>query len=167
MGAEAGALARAIVAARPLKSTAELVRVIDENVGREKRYESRKHSSATPFQAIRIEVNDEFRAILTFLESIKQYLQPNSRLAIISFHSTEDKFVTRELRKWSRPNSEERLIPLTGELSSGGRLLTSKAIVPSDEEIERNPRSRSSRMRVFQKSNNGSDNSIKWRDEVL
>ena len=148
----AKALARTIIHKRPISTTAELVAVcqrVSESLPGGKAPSS-KNPATTPFQALRIEVNDEFNEIKTFLETVPRILAENGVLSIISFHSSEDRLVAGKLREWGR---EQVLSQFNPELSlpGFGRLLTSKAIVPSAKEQESNPRSRSAMLRVFKR----------------
>jgi len=102
-----------------------------------------KNPSTVPFQALRIEVNKEFDLVERFLERAPDALAPGGRLAVISFHSLEDRLVTRAMRQWSRPG-------IAGE-DPLGRLLTKQAIVPGEDETRENPRARSARLRVFER----------------
>lgn len=149
----AKALARAILHKRPLATTRELVAVCErvyESLPGSKGSRSNKNPATTPFQALRIEVNDEFNSITAFLDSVPELLAANGILAIISFHSSEDRLVAGRMREWSR---EQVLSQFNPELSRPGmgKLLTAKAITPSAAEQESNPRSRSALLRVFQR----------------
>ena len=139
------ALARAIVEARPLETTSEFARVCEATIPRRQGPGGGHHPATIPFQAIRIEVNDEFAALEEFLEGAFEVLKPGGRLAVMSFHSLEDRVVTRKMRQWQLVPS----FPAEGEAE--GKLLTPKAVQPSSQEIERNPRARSARLRVFEK----------------
>ncbi|MFC1720857.1 16S rRNA (cytosine(1402)-N(4))-methyltransferase RsmH [Patescibacteria group bacterium] len=133
-------IARGIVEARtekPIKSTFELVEIIKEAVPG--RYRNGKiHPATKTFQAIRIAVNDEFGALEQGIESAIERLAQGGRLAIITFHSTEDRIVKRAFRD----KKEEGLVTI----------LTKKPIAVSREEIEDNPRARSAKLRVIQKN---------------
>lgn len=91
-------------------------------------------------------VNDELGAIERFLDGALRWLAPNGRLAIIAFHSSEDRLVTRTMRRWSQVQHRS-----DGSFAIG-TLLTKKAVIPTEEEVRLNPRSRSARLRVFQRS---------------
>ncbi|MDD5318549.1 MAG: 16S rRNA (cytosine(1402)-N(4))-methyltransferase RsmH [Candidatus Pacebacteria bacterium] len=132
-------IARKIVEARQLKSietTDELVEIIKQSVPTW--YAKGKgHPATKTFQALRIAVNDELRALTQALEAIISRLAPDGRLAIISFHSLEDRIVKQAFRKWK---AEEK-----------GILVNKKPIVPSRAEILSNPRARSAKLRIFEK----------------
>jgi len=96
----------------------------------------RIHPATRTFQAIRIAVNDELETLKEGLRGIEEHLAPGGRLAVISFHSLEDRIVKETLRAWA---SEGR-----------GVIQTKKPITPFEEEIEANPRSRSAKLRIYQ-----------------
>lgn len=110
-------------------------------------------SKARIFQALRIEVNDEMSALDEALEAIRDLLAPGGRLAVISYHSLEDRRVKDAFREWSRacvcppelPVCRCRGFPL-------GRALTRKPVRPGPSELERNPRARSARLRAWEKA---------------
>jgi 16S rRNA (cytosine1402-N4)-methyltransferase len=99
------------------------------------------------WQSLRIWVNDEFISLDTFLEKSLLKLKPNGRLVIVSFHSLEDKMVTNFFRKQSKPATED----IYGNKTYKYKLITSKGIAPSEEEVQKNVRSRSAILRVIQK----------------
>ena len=126
-------IARRIVERRPLHTTTELAEAIASSVPPKYRY-GRIHPATRVFQALRIFVNDELKSLETFLDKAPNALVPGGRIAIISFHSLEDRPVKHGLR-----NS-----PLL-------KVLTKKPIIAQEEEIERNMRSRSAKLRIAQK----------------
>ncbi|MBD2531392.1 16S rRNA (cytosine(1402)-N(4))-methyltransferase RsmH [Nostoc flagelliforme FACHB-838] len=127
-------IARRIVERRPLHTTTELADAIASSVPPKYRY-GRIHPATRVFQALRIVVNDELKSLETFLDKAPNALVPGGRIAIISFHSLEDRPVKHGLR-----NS-----PLL-------RVLTKKPIIAQEEEISQNPRSRSAKLRIAQKA---------------
>ncbi|MDZ8056009.1 MAG: 16S rRNA (cytosine(1402)-N(4))-methyltransferase RsmH [Aulosira sp. ZfuVER01] len=126
-------IARRIVERRPLHTTVELAEAIASCVPPKYRY-GRIHPATRVFQALRIVVNDELKSLETFLDKAPNALVPGGRIAIISFHSLEDRLVKHGLR-----NS-----PLL-------RVLTKKPITAQEEEIAQNPRSRSAKLRIAER----------------
>lgn len=138
-------LASAIVKARaaePITTTERLLKVIAPCVNPRQE----KKELAQIFQALRIEVNGELDALETLLQSSLKLLRPGGRLAIITYHSLEDRLVKNFMRTGNLKGEDSR--DFFGRNLSPFRLLTSKPIVPSAEEVERNPRSRSAKLRV-------------------
>ncbi len=105
------------------------------------------HPATLSFQAIRIEVNQEFTAIDNALKAADNLLRKGGRLILVSFHSLEDRIIMRHLR---REQGVSRHMP-EREIEHDYRVLTKKAITPSDDEIQKNPRARSAKMRVAEK----------------
>ena len=105
---------------------------------------------AQVFQALRIEVNDELGALKAMLEQIPNLLKPGGRVAIITFHSLEDRLVKHFFKRGSFDEPEEN--PFTNTVNESElKIITKKPIGPSDEEMKRNPRSRSAKLRVAEK----------------
>ena len=131
---------------KPIESARELSGLIEKNFKR-----GRIHSATLVFQAIRIEVNDELGELDNLLESIKNADLSNCKVAIITFHSLEDRIVKRTFREWTKncicPPDVYRCE--CGGDHAIGKILTKKPIKPTKEEIKVNPRSRSAKMRVF------------------
>lgn len=145
--------ARAIVRERPIRTTGQLADVIARESGGWSHKRGRgRHPATLVFQALRIAVNDELSALEDGLKAANELLKPSGRLAIISFHSLEDRLVKHFIRDMSRDcicppeqpfctcDTRPQLKPVTG-----------KPVMPSEEEIARNPRSRSARLRVAEK----------------
>jgi len=135
-------IARNIVRARqkgPLRTTRELVGVIERSVPP---HRGGIHPATRTFQALRISVNEELDNLKGFLAHAPELLKPGGRLCIISYHSLEDRIVKNRFREWAR-GEERKRTPV--------RLLTPKPVVPSEEEISRNPRARSAKMRAIEK----------------
>ena len=105
---------------------------------------------AQVFQALRIEVNDELAALKEMLEQIPSLLKPGGRVAIITFHSLEDRLVKNFFRRSSFDEQEENPFFNT-RLVSELTVITKKPIVPADEEMKQNPRSRSAKLRIAEK----------------
>lgn len=149
VGVTAKPLARLLVAKRPFSSARELADVIKlSQLG--KRSESRVHPATVVFQALRMWVNQEEEQIERFLDAIPHLVKPDGRLAVITFHSIEDKLVAKRMRAWESAGSYPASWRGPREERKIGRVWPKKPIVPSDEEVERNPASRSARLRVFE-----------------
>ena len=149
---QARRVAQAIVTARrtrPLQSTTDLVELVERVKGRQRR----DHHSATQiFQALRIAVNQELAQLERFLEYGYETLLPAGRLAIISFHSLEDRLVKTAFRKWSRDCiCPPRALRCVCGWSRKVSLLTKKPLVPTADEIIRNPRARSAKLRAVER----------------
>ncbi|MBL7723150.1 MAG: 16S rRNA (cytosine(1402)-N(4))-methyltransferase RsmH [Chitinophagaceae bacterium] len=105
---------------------------------------------AQVFQALRIEVNDELGALKEMLQQVPTLLKPGGRVAIITFHSLEDRLVKNFFRRGSFDEPEENPF-INTEPANELKVITKKPIVPSEEEMKRNPRSRSAKLRVAEK----------------
>ena len=105
---------------------------------------------AQVFQALRIEVNDELGALKEMLEQIPSLLKPGGRVAIITFHSLEDRLVKNFFRRGSFDEPDENPF-INTEKASELKVITKKPLVPADSEMKRNPRSRSAKLRVAEK----------------
>lgn len=105
---------------------------------------------AQVFQALRIEVNDELGALKEMLQQIPSLLKPGGRVAIITFHSLEDRLVKNFFRRGSFDEPEENPFINTGQVSEL-KIITKKPILPTEEEMRQNPRSRSAKLRVAEK----------------
>jgi 16S rRNA (cytosine1402-N4)-methyltransferase len=128
-------IARAIVRARPISTTAELARVVSAVAPPIKG--EKIHPATRTFQALRIRVNDELQEIQSLLKSAGSLLKPGGRLVLISFHSLEDRLVKDALRDGAKAGQFE--------------LLTKKPVVATEQESLRNPRSRSAKLRAAKK----------------
>ena len=142
-------IARAIVKARPLHTTRELVAAI-ESVS--PRRGDRLHPATRTFQALRIAVNEELASIEAVLPQVMAALRPGGRVAVISFHSLEDRIV----KDFFREQSRDRINPPYEQIYEVERKATlkevnRKPITPSDEEIKENPRARSAKLRIAEK----------------
>jgi len=143
---QARRVARAIVAARPLATTGELARVVRRALGH--RPHDRKDPATRTFQAVRIHVNDELGELEAGLAAAEALLAPGGVLAVVSFHSLEDRIVKQFLRAASGAG-QARSRHLPGEIPGPPPTFTqvSRAIRASEAEIARNPRARSSTLR--------------------
>lgn len=152
-------IAKAIVAYRedeenePLTRTSQLAKLISDAAP--KSFKEKKHPATRAFQAFRIYINSELEEIDTALKGAASILAPQGRLSVISFHSLEDRMVKRFMRKESKGPEVPHGIPLTQEqiraLGSADLKTVGKAIKPSEQEVEMNPRSRSSVLRIAEK----------------
>jgi len=145
---EAPRIARAIVTDRqkkPFERTLELADMISR-VARSK--ERHKHPATRVFQALRIYVNGELKELESALDSALRRLAPRGRLAVISFHSLEDRMVKQFMRRHSQPDPMYAGLPDIPEHARPRLALVGKSIEPSADESSRNPRSRSARLRV-------------------
>jgi 16S rRNA (cytosine1402-N4)-methyltransferase len=135
---------------RPIETTGHLVEVIKKAVPSGARKDG-IHPARRCFQALRIEVNGELDAIKAALFDFVQALKSGSRIAVITFHSLEDRIVKQEFKRFEDPCECPRDFPICvcGKKSMG-KVITRKPILPSDEEIENNNRSRSAKLRVFE-----------------
>ena len=139
-------VASLIVQNRPFHSAKELSTLLAN-----KMHKGKLHPATLPFQAIRIEVNDELGVLQRLFESIEKLNPKDCIVAIISFHSLEDRIVKNYFKKWSQkcicPSGVFRCE--CGNNHQKGKILTKKPIIPTAQEIKKNPRSRSSKLRVF------------------
>ena len=135
-------LAAAIVKARPLSTTGELLNVVRPLV---KPAQEKKELSMV-FQALRIEVNGELDALRKLLAHSLEVLNPGGRLAIITYHSLEDRLVKNFMRTGNVEGRQEK--DFFGRVNTPWRVVTGKVIVPDEAEVARNPRSRSAKLRV-------------------
>jgi 16S rRNA (cytosine1402-N4)-methyltransferase len=142
---KARAIARAIVRDRPLRTTLELAEVVSRAVGRRRKL----HPATKTFQALRIVVNEELETLSAVLQGIPAVLATGGRMAIISFHSLEDRlvkdFLVRESRDCLCP--PEIVVCACGHRRTL-QILTKKPVRPSADEVAQNPRSRSAKLRV-------------------
>jgi 16S rRNA (cytosine1402-N4)-methyltransferase len=141
-------IARMIMSARPVTTTAELAAIVK----RAYRQRTRIHPATRTFQALRIAVNDELACLEQALPRLIAALRGGGRLAVICFHSLEDRIVKQFLRRQSRdeinpPYAQVYAVERRAVVHEVNR----KPIVPGDEEIRRNPRARSARLRVAEK----------------
>jgi len=144
-------IARAIVAARPLSRTAELAAVVRKAIGM--RPGDKKDPATKTFQAIRIHLNAELDELEDGLAAAERVLKPGGRIAVVTFHSSEDRIVKRFLRTRSgatpagsrhRPATEAARVPSFEDVA--------KPVRPGEAELARNPRSRSATLRVARRS---------------
>jgi 16S rRNA (cytosine1402-N4)-methyltransferase len=130
-------IARAIVRSRPIRSTAQLAQVISAAARPMNQAERRIHPATRTFQALRIFVNHELQDLRELLQAAPQLLKPGGRLVIISFHSLEDRIVKDAFRD--------------GVKQGHYQLQTKKPVTAGEEEVDRNPRSRSAKLRAAER----------------
>jgi 16S rRNA (cytosine1402-N4)-methyltransferase len=127
------AIARSIVRMRPLRLTTELVRAVERVMGGPRR--GHLHPATRTFQALRIFVNDELGSLEAFLDASMTVVRSGGRLVVITFHSLEDRIVKNKFRT---PSVQ-------------GRVLTKKVVTGTDDEVRRNPRARSAKLRAWER----------------
>jgi len=142
-------VAKAICHARPFNSTRQLAQLVEQVVGRTPG--TKLHPATRTFQALRIAVNQELAAIEKTIPQAVEALAPGGRLAVITFHSLEDRIVKNMFRSFSQDLRDE-MHPMAPVLRPAvTRLVQRKPILPTEEEIEQNPRARSAKLRVIEK----------------
>lgn len=141
-------LAAAVVKARSagaIRTIPEFLAIVQPFFGKDRE----KKELAKVFQALRIEVNEEMDALKEMLYAATEALKPGGRIAIITYHSLEDRLVKNMLKTG---NVEGKVVQdFYGRIQSPFRMITNKVIVPQPEEIEANPRSRSAKLRIAEK----------------
>jgi 16S rRNA (cytosine1402-N4)-methyltransferase len=143
-------VARAIIAARPLTRTGELAEVVAKALG-PAALRHPIHPATRTFLALRLHVNDELGELTRGLEAAERCLRAKGRLAVVSFHSLEDRIVKRFLTERSKARAISRHAPERTQTKAQTFRLLGKAKTPSDAEIQRNPRARSARLRVAER----------------
>jgi 16S rRNA (cytosine1402-N4)-methyltransferase len=145
-------IAAEIVAARPLRTTGELVEAVKRGIPAAARRRG-GHPARRTFQAIRMEVNRELPSLEAGLDESVHLLKPEGRVVVLAYHSLEDRVVKERFADWSRTEEpgyvptglpRQKRNPLT-------RLLTRHALRPSDDEVEANPRAKSARLRAVER----------------
>jgi 16S rRNA (cytosine1402-N4)-methyltransferase len=156
-------IARFLVARRPIETTDQLARLVEQAVGG--RNASRRrgvpgagiggapiHPATRTFQALRIAVNQELAQLENALPQTLELLRPGGRLAVISFHSLEDRIVKQWMQAEAGDFVHDRFHPFGGTARTPAlRVVTAKPITPTSQEIERNPRSRSAKLRIAER----------------
>ena len=147
-------IARGIVEAReqqPLETTGQLAEVIKASVPAKVR-RSEGHPARKTFQALRIAVNGELDGLQEGLEAAFSLLKPQGRLAVITFHSLEDRIVKRQMAQWCQGCTCPKDFPVcVCGRTPQGQLVYKKGLAPSQQEVAENPRARSARLRVIEK----------------
>ncbi len=152
---QAGRIARNIVEARQKKSidtTAELAAIVHNSYPAAWRAKARNHPATRTFQALRMAVNNELGELETFLQGILQRLNVGGRLVVISFHSLEDRIVKQSMRYWAEGCRCPRHIPrcICGHMPEV-KILYKKPVIASSEELHKNPRASSAKLRAIEK----------------
>ncbi|MBN7783971.1 16S rRNA (cytosine(1402)-N(4))-methyltransferase RsmH [Ponticoccus gilvus] len=144
-------IARRIVEHRPFTTTLALAEVIERAIGRTK--PGQAHAATRSFQALRIAVNGEYEALWQGLMAAERALKPGGRLAVVTFHSIEDRMVKRFFQAHGeRKTRVNRYADSTPEETAPFRILTRKAVGPRADELARNPRARSAKLRVAERT---------------
>ena len=141
-------IAAAIVAKRDkggVKTTGQLLEVVTPFINRKQE----KKELAQLFQALRIEVNNEMDSLRSMLRQASEMLNPGGRLVVITYHSLEDRIVKNFIKTGNVEGVVEK--DFFGRINAPLRAVNNKVIVPTDEEVERNPRARSAKLRIAEK----------------
>ena len=138
----ADAIVRAREAGRPLDTVGQLIDIVKPLIDPRKE----KKELAQLFQALRIEVNDEMGALRELLEGALKVLRPGGRLAVITYHSLEDRMVKNFIKTGNVEGRQDK--DFFGRVNAPLRPVSSRPVTPDDEEVQRNPRSRSAKLRV-------------------
>ena len=148
---QARRLSKAIFNSKPIQTTEELTKIVYSILGNPKK--DKIDPATRTFQAIRIAVNNELEEIRLGLATALKYLAPKGRILAVSFHSLEDRIVKRFFTENSslKSNTNRHLPPSKNEVSKL-KVVTKKPILPTDKEINDNPRSRSAKLRVAEKN---------------
>lgn len=140
------AIVRCLLKAREAGNVPQTTLALAETVKPALNPRREKKDLAQVFQALRIEVNGEMESLRRFLEATTSVLRPGGRLAVITYHSIEDRMVKNFMKTGNVDGNEEK--DFFGRVSTPWRLVTRTPIVPDDEEVEENPRSRSAKLRI-------------------
>ena len=159
---QAGRIARAIAEARiqkPIETTRELAALVERAYPAAWRAKARNHPATRTFQALRMAVNDEIGELERFLDAILERLVPGGRVAVITFHSLEDRVVKQKMRTWAQGCLCPKHLPVcVCHHQPEVLLVTPKPICPSEREVLLNPRAGSAKLRVAEKLGTGSVN---------
>ena len=137
---------------KAIRTTGELVEIIKAAIPMKVRMQ-KGHPAKQTFQALRIELNQELEVLKDSLEDMTELLKPGKRICIITFHSLEDRIVKNTFRKMENPCTCPSHFPVcVCKKVSKGRVVTRKPIIPTEKELEENNRSKSAKLRVFERS---------------
>ncbi len=144
-------IAKAIITARPITTTAQLADAVESVLPKGKPGQS--HPATRTFQAIRIAVNDEFGQLISGLEAAERALVPGGELAVVTFHSLEDRVVKKFMASRSgRSGGGNRYAPETAADAPTFEIVNRKAIIADEAELTANPRSRSAKLRIARRT---------------
>ena len=139
-------------AQKPLETTGDLVACVDAAIPKKVRMQDNGHSARRTFQALRMAVNDEIGELERFLDAILGRLKPGGRVAVISFHSLEDRVVKHRMKAWAQGCICPKHIPVcVCHHAPEALLVTPKPVCPSERELMLNPRAGSAKLRVAEK----------------
>ncbi|WP_155669499.1 16S rRNA (cytosine(1402)-N(4))-methyltransferase RsmH [Ornithinibacillus caprae] len=145
---------------QPIETTHQLVEIIKEGIPAPARRKG-GHPAKRIFQAIRIAVNDELTAFNDALHQAARVIGLNGRIAVITFHSLEDRLCKQAFKKWSTPKETPRNLPvIPKDYEAPFKLVTRKPIIAKDSELDKNRRSRSAKLRIVEKVN-------KWNEDFI
>jgi 16S rRNA (cytosine1402-N4)-methyltransferase len=130
---------------QPIVTIGDFLNIVKPLFGKERE----KKELAKVFQALRIEVNQEMEALKEMLNAATEMLKPGGRLVVITYHSLEDRMVKNMMKTGNIEGKAEQ--DFFGNVQAPFRLINNKVIVASDEEVTRNPRSRSAKLRIAEK----------------
>jgi len=148
--ANAKAIAKGILRSRPINTTLELAEVIKANVPES--YRNKSNPCRKTFQAIRIEVNNELAILERSILDAFNLLKPNGRMCVITFHSLEDRIIKNVFKKLTSDDELAKKLPVVpDDMKKKAELITKKPIIPSEEELNENNRSRSAKLRIIEK----------------
>ncbi len=152
---QGGRIARAILEARqkkPIETTLELAAIVENAYPAKLRAKARNHPATRTFQALRMEVNRELEELQEFLDRILPFLKPGARLAVISFHSLEDRIVKRSFKREAQGClcPKEQVVCICGHVPQL-EIVTKKPVMADEDETAVNPRARSAKLRVAEK----------------
>jgi 16S rRNA (cytosine1402-N4)-methyltransferase len=147
----AGRIATAIVAARPIHTTAQLAEIVRDAIPAPARRRG-PHPARRTFQAIRMEVNRELPNLAAGLDESVHLLTPGGRILVLAYHSLEDRMVKERFRAWSATEEPgTHRLPVPSPRRSLARVITRRALRPKRDEIDLNPRAESARLRVAER----------------
>ena len=138
---------------KPITTVNDLLVIIKSTMPPKYRFRKRSHYASKIFRAIRMEVNQELPALQEIIPQAINKLKKGGRLVIISFHSLEDRIVKKAFREISCSDKSRgpMINPVRNEISNGVKILTKKPLIPSEEEMNNNPKSRSAKLRALEK----------------